>query len=233
MELAELFLNGADAIEYQGEFIKVPQTHFIVRPLQERIDTYIAGQVFDRELQKRMALKGYIPFVTTGWSSVADIATNRAKIVEAYEEVGLSTAHIPFAMQAYVHVCGSEAEALEAADNARYVRRIAMSMREEYAELDGAYLIEAPARGEPPLADIVANTMIGSPEKIAAQLIERVSTLKPTHMNTFHASGSLPHSRVMSSIERFMTEVVPMVERELGPLRDLGAVPRGESRTAV
>lgn len=233
MELLERFMSGSDAIEYDGEFIKAPETHFIVRPLQKRMDTYIAGQVFEVELQKRMALKGYIPFVTTGWSTVEQIAANRQKIVEAYEAVGLDTKSMPFAMQVYVHVCDSEEEALEAADNARYVRRIAMSMREQYAELDGAYLIEAPARGEPPLEAIIANTLIGTPEKIAAQLSERITALSPTHMNTFHASGSLPHLRVMKSIERFMTEVVPMVESELGRLAELGSVGSDESRATA
>ena len=95
-------------------------------------------------------------------------------------------------------------------------------MREGYAELDGAYLIEAPAKGEVPLEEIVANTLIGSPEKVAEQLIERIQVLKLTHFNTFQAPGALPHSRVMRSIERFMTEVVPLVEAEPGPLAEYG-----------
>lgn len=233
MELVERFMSGADAVELNGEFIKAPETHFIVRPLQKRMDTYIAGQVFDVELQMRMAKKGYIPFVTTGWSTVAQIAENRQKIVDAYAAAGIDSYRMPFAMQVYVHVCDTEQEALEAADNARYVRRIAMSMREQYAQLDGAYLIEAPARGEPPLEEIVANTMVGSPEKIAGQLIERIKTLRPTHMNTFHASGSLPHLRVMKSIERFMTQVVPIVEEELGPLAALGTQADDQARASA
>lgn len=229
LDLVELFMDGSDSIEYDGEFIKVPETHFIVRPLQSKFDTYIAGQVFELELQKRMALKGHVPFVTTGWSGVDQIAANRQKIVEAYEAAGVKQDPVPFAMQIAVHVCDTDTEALEAADNVRYVRRIAMSMREQYAELDGAYLIEAPARDEPPLETIVANTLIGSPQKIADQLIERIKVLKPSHTNTFQAPGSLPHKRVMRSIERFMTEVVPLVEAELGPLAQLGANNVGEA----
>jgi len=223
LDLVEQFMGGADAIEHNGEFIQAPETHFIVRPLQERFPIYIAGQVFDIELQSRMAHRGYVPFVTTGWSTVEQIAANRDKVLEAYEAAGVARDPVPFAVQLNVHVCDTETEALEAADNVRYVRRIAMSMREQYAELEGAYLIEAPARGEVPLEDIVANTLIGEPEKIAEQLIERIRVLKPTHVNTFQAPGSLPHTRVMRSIERFMTEVVPMVEAELGPLEALGA----------
>ena len=104
-------------------------------------------------------------------------------------------------------------------------------MREQYAELDGAYLIEAPAKGEVALEEIVTNTLIGSPEKIAEQLAERIKILKPTHFNTFQAPGALPHNRVMRSIERFMTEVVPLVEAELGPLEEYGV--RSEERTAL
>ena len=222
LELVERFMGGADSIEYDGEFIQAPETHFIVRPLQDQFDTYIAGQVFETDLQVRMAQKGHVPFVTTGWSTVEQIAATRQKVVEAYELAGVQRDPVPFAIQVNVHVCDNDSEALEAADNVRYVRRIANSMREGYAELDGAYLIEAPAKGEVPLEEIVANTLIGSPEKIAEQLIERIEVLKPTHFNTFQAPGALPHSRVMRSIERFMTEVVPLVEAELGPLAEYG-----------
>ena len=231
LELVERFMSGSEAIEYDGEFIQAPETHFIVRPLQDRFDTYIAGQVFETDLQVRMAHKGYTPFVTTGWSTVEQIASTRQKIIDAYDLAGFQRDPIPFAIQVNVHVCDSDSEALEAADNVRYVRRIANSMREQYAELDGAYLIEAPAKGEVELEEIVTNTLIGSPEKIAEQLAERIKILKPTHFNTFQAPGALPHNRVMRSIERFMTEVVPLVEAELGPLEEYGV--RSEERTAL
>lgn len=223
LEFVESFLTSDAAVEYSGEFINAPETNFIVRPLQKNFDTYIAGQVMDIDLQIRMARKGYVPFVTTGWSTVDQIATNRQKVVEAYDVAGIVRNPVPFAIQVNVHVCDTDSEALEAADNVRYVRRIAMSMREQYAELDGAYLLEAPAKGEVPLEDVVKNTLIGPPEKLAEQLIERIRVLKPTHFNTFQAPGALPHARVMRSIERFMTEVVPLVEAELGPLSEYGA----------
>ena len=221
LELVERFTSGDDAIEYEGQFIRAPETHFIVRPLQKRFDTYIAGQVFDTQLQTHMARKGYVPFVTTGWSTVEQIAENRQKVIEAYEVAGIDRDPVPFAIQVNVHVCDTDSEALEAADNVRYVRRIAMSMREQYAQLDGAYLIEAPAKGEVPLEAIVQNALIGPPEKIAEQLIERIRVLQPTHFNTFQAPGALPHTRVMRSIERFMTEVVPDGRGGTGSVVDL------------
>jgi alkanesulfonate monooxygenase SsuD/methylene tetrahydromethanopterin reductase-like flavin-dependent oxidoreductase (luciferase family) len=234
LELLEQFMGGGDAIEYNGEFVKAPETHFIVRPLQKRIDTYIAGGVHDLSLQKHVAKMGYVPFVTTGWSPIEDTIANRAKLVEAREVAGLPTDEVPFAAQLYVHVTDSKEDAMMAADNARYVRRIANSMRGQYAELDGAYLIEAPAEGEPPLETIVQNALIGSPEKIAEQLTARIKAWKPTHLNTFHAPGNIPHKKVMSSIERFQTEVIPLVEKELGPLAKLGApVPSGPQALAA
>jgi alkanesulfonate monooxygenase SsuD/methylene tetrahydromethanopterin reductase-like flavin-dependent oxidoreductase (luciferase family) len=234
LELVEQFMSGSDSIEYDGEFVKAPETHFIVRPLQKRMDMYIAGGIHDLPLQKHVAEMGYVPFITTGWLPLSDVVANRAKIVEGYEAAGLPTDSAPFAAQVYVHVCDTKEDAMMAADNARYVRRIAMSMRGQYAELDGAFLIEGPAEGEIPLEKIVENTLIGSPEKIAKQLAERIKVLKPTHLNTFHAPGSIPHKKVMKSIERFMTEVVPLVEKELGSLSKLGPpVPAGPMTLAA
>jgi alkanesulfonate monooxygenase SsuD/methylene tetrahydromethanopterin reductase-like flavin-dependent oxidoreductase (luciferase family) len=220
--LVERFLAG-DPVSYDGEFIQVPETYFSVRPLQARPDTYIAGLVHDRDLQKHMARKGYVPFVTTGWSTLDEIDASRQKIVEAYDAVGLDSADVPFAAQMYIHVTDSHEEALDAADHARYVRRIAMSMREQYAELDGCYLKEAPARGEPPLDVIAKNARLGSPEKIAEQLVADIRRLKPTHLSCFMAFGGLSQARIMKSMERFGAEVLPMVEKELGDLSKLGA----------
>ena len=122
LELIGRFMSGSEAIEYDGEFIKAPETYFIVRPLQTSFETYVAGQVYDIETQKRMALKGYVPFVTTGWSTVEQIAESRNKVVEAYEAAGVQRDPMPFAVQTNVHVCDSHTEALEAADNVKYLR---------------------------------------------------------------------------------------------------------------
>jgi alkanesulfonate monooxygenase SsuD/methylene tetrahydromethanopterin reductase-like flavin-dependent oxidoreductase (luciferase family) len=221
LDFVERFLAG-DPLRYDGKYIKAPETYFSVRPLQARPDTYIAGQVYDLELQKHMALRGYVPFVTTGWSTLDEVDASRQKVVEAYDAVGLDTDNVPFAAQMYLHVTDSHEEALDAADHARYVRRIAMSMREQYAELDGSYLKEAPARGEPSLEVIAKNARIGSAEKIAEQLVADIRRLKPTHLNCFMGFGGLSQERILKSMERFGSEVLPMVEKELGDLSKLG-----------
>ena len=221
LEFVEQFLAG-DPLSYDGKYLSCPETYFSVRPLQDRPDTYIAGLVYDVELQKHMARKGYVPFVTTGWSTLDEIDASRQKVVEAYDAVGLDSENVPFAAQVYIHVTDSHEEAIDAADHARYVRRIAMSMREQYAELDGSYLKEAPARGEPPLEVIAKNARIGSAEKIAEQLVADIRRLKPTHLSCFMAFGGMSQERIMKSMERFGAEVLPMVEKELGDLSVLG-----------
>jgi alkanesulfonate monooxygenase SsuD/methylene tetrahydromethanopterin reductase-like flavin-dependent oxidoreductase (luciferase family) len=221
LDLVEEFFAG-DPVSFKGKHINAPETYFSVRPLQARPDTYIAGVVYDIELQKHMARRGYVPIVTTGWSTLDEIDVNRQKVAEAYGALGLDSENVPFAAQMYVHVTDSHEEALEAADHARYVRRIAMSMREQYAVLDGSYLHEAPARDEPSLEVIAKNARIGSPEKIAEQLVADIRRLKPTHLSFFMAFGSLPQARIIKSMDRFASEVLPLVEKELGDLSKLG-----------
>lgn len=106
-------------------------------------------------------------------------------------------------------------EAELAADGARYVRRVAMSMRNRYARLEGAFLQEVPAPDEPPLDEIIERLLIGSPELVAEKLAREIETLKPTHISCFMAIPGLAQQRVLRSIERFGAEVMPRLGKYL------------------
>jgi hypothetical protein len=42
-------------------------------------------------------------------------------------------------------------------------------------------------------------------------------------MTCFMQPGALPHEKAMRSLERFASEVIPKVEKEVGPLAAIGA----------
>ena len=68
----------------------------------------------------------------------------------------------PFAIQQFVHVTDRREEAREAAEQMRFIRRVVAAMRGGYVRLDGAWLREQPAQGEPSLEEIMSTTYIGS-----------------------------------------------------------------------
>ena len=125
-------------------------------------------------------------------------------------------------MQRYVFVTDDKAEALRAAEAARYIRRVAMSMRNNVARLDGAYLQEMPAPDEPSLEDIASRLVVGDAEVCAARLAAEIEALQPVHISCFMALPNVPQARTLRSMERFGAEVMPMLDRHFGGLARIG-----------
>jgi alkanesulfonate monooxygenase SsuD/methylene tetrahydromethanopterin reductase-like flavin-dependent oxidoreductase (luciferase family) len=225
LDYLERFLAG-DPVSFEGQFVRMPETYFSVRPIQKRPDIYIAGMAADPETQGRAVRNGYVPFFTTGWNTLEAIAQMREKARETFVAAGGKANQAPFAMQRYVMVTDDKAEALKAAEGARYIRRIAMSMRNRYGQLEGAYLKEIPAPDEPPLEEIADRLLIGDPERVAEKLAREIDVLQPTHISCFMAIPGIEQKRVLRSIERFGTEVMPLLTKRFGDLSRIG-VPAG------
>lgn len=221
LDFVDAYIAG-EPVSFQGKHIALPETHFSVRTVQERPEIYVAGLAGDAAMQRRSAARGYVPFFTTGWNPIETIQKIRASAQDAYAEGGGERERMPFAIQRYIFVTDDKDEALRAADGARYVRRVAMAMRQGYGELDGAFLKETPAPDEPPLERIVEHTLIGDAETVAERLARDIELLQPTHMSCFMAVPGISQDRILRSIERFGREVLPKLEARFGDLRDVG-----------
>ena len=222
MEVTEQFIQNG-AVEYAGKHIRVPKTHFSIRLRQPRPAIYVAGLAADPETQARSARGGYVPFFTTGWSTLEEIRKTRDKAAAAYAAAGGKAEEAPYAAQRYVFVTNDRAEALRAADGARYIRRIALSMRNQYARLHGAWLEEIPAADEPSLEAIADRLIVGDAERCAAKLAEEITALKPTHISCFMAIPGIEPNRILKSMERFGGEVMPLLAKQFGGLDRVGA----------
>jgi alkanesulfonate monooxygenase SsuD/methylene tetrahydromethanopterin reductase-like flavin-dependent oxidoreductase (luciferase family) len=221
LEVAEQFIRTG-AVEYAGKHITIPETHFSVRLQQARPAIYVAGLAGDPETQARSARNGYVPFFTTGWSSLEEIRKTRDKAAAAYAAAG-GKADAPYAAQRYVFVTDDRDEALRAAEGARYIRRIAMSMRNQYARVHGAWLEEIPAPDEPPLETIADRLVVGSAERCAEKLAGEIAELRPTHLSCFMAIPGIEPKRILRSMERFGSEVMPRLAKHFGGLERVGA----------
>lgn len=215
LDFIEAYTAG-DPVKFDGSSIQFPETHFSVRPKQKRLPVYLAGLAGDPETQRRAAERGYIPFFTTGWMNVAEMQDIRKKCEASWIAGGGNPQKMNFALQRYIHITEDKKAALIAADGARYVRRIGMAMRHKYAKVEGAFIHETPAEGEPPLEKIVDRMLIGSAEDIAERICNEIETLGMTHMSCFMAIPGLSQKEIMSSIEYFGTKVIPLIKKKLG-----------------
>jgi len=231
LDLLDCFLTG-DPVRYEGQFVRMPETYFAVRPVQSRPDIYVAGMGGDPETQGRAMRRGYIPFFTTGWNTLEAMAEMREKARQSYVAAGGKPAEAPYAMQRYVFVTDNTSEALKAAEGARYIRRIAMAMRNRYERLDGAFLQEIPAPDEPPLETIADRLLVGSPEVVAERLAGEIEKLQPTHISAFMAIPGLEQRQVLRSMEAFGAKVMPLLEKRFCDLAKIG-VPAPRIKSAA
>ena len=213
---------SSEALEHHGTRFTIPLTHFRVRPVQQRMPVFVAGLGSDAVTQRLIYERGYIPFFTTGWSTLQQMTQLREKVTQAHIDAGGSEQRAPFACQMYVHITDSKSAARKACEGARYVRRVAMAMRHRYGELDGSFLRETPAADEPSLDVMMQRMVVGDVTTCAERLARMCQVLRPNHISLFMQIPGVAQRDVMRSLERFSTEVRPLLERELGALDAFG-----------
>jgi len=218
-EWAELLANGLgrDEFEYRGRHIALPRTSFTTRPVQRpRPDIWIAGN--SRDSQRRAARGGHALFVTGFGQDSAALAKLRAEAEATFAEEGRDPASLRFATLRYCFVTDDRHEALAFAENARFQLRLSRYLRQGQTELAGAWLPEEEFKGEMSPEEIAAGNPIGDPHRVAEKLVGEIRGARPSHVALYMTIGAVDHSQALRSIEKFGAEVVPLIEREVGPL---------------
>ena len=211
-------------VDYQGRYLKIPPTTLMMRPRQTPLpEVYVASS--NPEILRRLAPSGAKPFVQVGWQGSKVLAEKVASLRDAWLEAGLGHHHMPVAVQQYIHVTDDPAEAMEAAERARYVARLVNTLRRPNLEFDGIFVKAMPLDDEPPLEVFRDNLIIGDAHHVAERMIQEFRRLRPDYYNCFFQFGDMPIARARRSLEKFGAEVLPLVEKALGPLGGFGSRP--------
>lgn len=223
-EWAELLAGGLgkETFAFDGEHLSLPRTFFTTRPLQKpRPPIWIAGN--SRDSQRRAARGDHPLFVTGFGRSSAMLAEVRAEAEATFAEEGRDPASLRLATLRYCFVTDDRQDALTFAENARFQVRLSRYLRQGQTELNEAWLPEEPFDGEMSPEDITDTNPIGDPETVAEKLVAEIGSLRPTHLALYMTIGATEHTKVLRSIERFGDEVIPLIERALGPLAEIDA----------
>lgn len=210
---------------FDGKFIKADNTVFTVQPLQKPSPDLFITTVAPPIMEPLCKL-GATPFFTAGWrgsKTLFEMVDNGRKV---WNSVGLSDRPMPVALQQYIHVTDDAKQALEAAERARFVGRMVAALRQPNVTTKGTFLEVGPLPDEPPLEVFRDNLIIGDPHHVAKRMAEEIRRLNPVHYNCFFQFGDMPIARALRSLERFGTEVLPLLEREVGPLDQIGTFPQ-------
>jgi alkanesulfonate monooxygenase SsuD/methylene tetrahydromethanopterin reductase-like flavin-dependent oxidoreductase (luciferase family) len=202
---------------HEGANYRQPPTHIASRGPQGVPEIWVAGDA--PALQKLAAERGYKLIFTGRLNGIPFLLEQRRRCEQAFVAAGADPAAMPLGLLRFICVTDSLAEARDFADNALFQSRLAANLRRRQEVMDETGMMAEIALDEEPTIDeILENLPIGDAETVIERCVEEIRQARPVHIAAFFQVGNFPHAQAMRSIERFATEVVPGIERELGPL---------------
>jgi alkanesulfonate monooxygenase SsuD/methylene tetrahydromethanopterin reductase-like flavin-dependent oxidoreductase (luciferase family) len=153
---------------------------------------------------------------------VPQLVDARNRLAGVYDDQGLDATRVAIAPLRHVCITQDKAEAASFMENARHQIRLSQSLRFREELIDGTMLVEKPYKGEPPMEEFAKHVLIGDAEMVAERLTALIGAARPRHMLLHFQAGASSLKMALNSIERFATQVRPMIEKELGPLDKLG-----------
>ncbi len=212
-------------VEYKGRYVSLPKTSFALKTQQRPLPPIFATTSHPRLLD-RMKRWGVTPFIAASTLGSPVLYKMADGLAQAWASIGEDPAAKPLAIMQYVSVVDSRTEALEVAERARYVGRMAHHLRRAELPLapDG-FIRDEGFDGEYTLDQFAGNMVVGDPHLVAEKMIDNIKRLNPSNYTCNFSFGCMPIERSHRSIMRFKAEVLPLVERELGPIANIGTEP--------
>lgn len=218
-EFVELIEGGLsdEFVELSGRHLKLPRTHIGPRPHAGRPEIWVAGHA--PEVHRVAAKRGYPMIVNGRFGNIDEVAGHRTKLEHVLADADVNPARLKWGLLRYCCVTDSKDEAKEYAENARWQLRVATSLRHR-EELQSGHMIlgDRPIKGEASIKQILDSQMIGDVETCIARGVEEIRKTGVNHISLYFQLGDFAHAKARRSLERFIGEVVPGIEKAVGPL---------------
>jgi alkanesulfonate monooxygenase SsuD/methylene tetrahydromethanopterin reductase-like flavin-dependent oxidoreductase (luciferase family) len=216
MQMLELAF-ARETFSYAGKHYQLPETHIATRPQSaRRLEIWTAGE--NPKLVQFAARQGYITMLSPRHFNVDLLETAKQKLRENYVAAGVDPQKLRFGMLRHVCITDDKAEAATFLDHVRHQIRLSQSLRLREEAMDGGMLVEKTYPGEPPIETLAKYMLIGDATTVAERLAEEIGRTGPSHVMLQFQAGSSEQKLALNSIERFATDVRPMLEKALGPL---------------
>jgi len=215
LDIIELALTQ-DVFKYDGKHFQIPETQIAIKPVQKPMpETWVAGLLNVPAMQERVARSGYVPFLTPSWNPIEMLNRVHETYGSVYERIGKDPAKQPLSVMRFTNITDSKEEARDAAARARYSSRVSLALRLKYEKFNGIFVEEVPAQDEPPLEQMVNNYLIGDSETVIEKILHDHEVLGHSHTAFNLQLGGVPHDRVMKTLEKLGSEVIPAVNKAL------------------
>jgi luciferase family oxidoreductase group 1 len=193
---------------YDGKLFKVPETSLFPQPLQKpHPPIWITAQ--SQYSLEAAARRGFN--VLTGGFGVP--LERLAEFGGHFKRVTaeMKPAERPLVgVQRAVYVTKDEADARDAAEQARWNMRVTLSLRNNDEQGDSGRAIPGPAKTEPDIDELLDRYLvIGTPDTVVRQIQRIREVVGISHFNCSFWFGDLDQKRVLRSMELFSREVMP------------------------
>jgi alkanesulfonate monooxygenase SsuD/methylene tetrahydromethanopterin reductase-like flavin-dependent oxidoreductase (luciferase family) len=206
---------AGEAFSYAGEFYRYPEIQVKPKPVQDPVPIHLASvspETFDLALAH-----GYEVMGSMLTNSAANLGTRMAEFRSRLPEG--ATATLPIMMPIYVAesmdqaLDGIEQEALW------YFETVGKLLPKKTDAVDPSYSYFtkiAERTGNVDYAKALLSWPIGDVERVAEFLVNLARASTSEHFIGYFTLGAMETGKAKASMERFMSEVVPLVQRELG-----------------
>lgn len=207
-------------IGIDGKSFQLPDRPMVLDLAQDKMPpVFVAGT--NSSLVERVAKSGYTTLMSPGFQGLEKMQDLRNQVDQGYRAAGVDPDGAKIAIHRYIHITEDKREAQEAAECIRFIARTISTMVQGTPNMDGPFITPDPFEGEPSLDGILENANVGDPETVAQKMAAEIRIARPHHYSCFFAIGPMEGARAIRSMERFATEVIPLLEKELGDLETL------------
>jgi luciferase family oxidoreductase group 1 len=207
IDIILLALEGRP-FSYEGRHFQIPETTVFPRPIQRpHPPIWVTAQ--SPESVEATVRRGF--HLLTGGFGVP--VERMAEFRKLFDELVSSVRPdcVPdVGVQRAVYVTDSEADAREAAEQARWNMRVTLSLRNHYERVSDGHAVPVPAPEEPSTDDLLDRFLvIGTPETVVRQIRRLQDAVGINHFNCSFWFGDLDQARVLRSMRLFADEVMP------------------------
>jgi len=193
---------------YEGKVFNVPETSLFPQPLQKpHPPIWITAQ---SQYSLEAAARRRFNVLTGGFGvPIERLAEFGGHFKRVTAE--MKPAERPLVgVQRAVYVTKDEADAREAAEQARWNMRVTLSLRNNYEQVDRGRAVPVPAKTEPGIDELLDRYLvIGTPDTVIRQIQRIREVVGISHFNCSFWFGDLDQKRVLRSMELFSREVTP------------------------
>lgn len=207
IDIIMLALQGRP-FQYDGKLFQLPQTSVFPQPLQRPHPPI--WTVAQSPYALEQAVRRGFNVLTGGFGVPVEMLEQFGRVFNDVVE-RIKPAHRPaVGVQRAVYVTTNEADAREAAEQARWNMRVTLSLRNHYEQVEGGKAVAVPAPDEPGIDELLERYLVmGSPATVIRQIRRLQDALGITQFNCSFWIGDMQQARVLRSMELFAREVMP------------------------